>query len=215
MTWKDHQVGHDGLMEVAIVIRAVVLVALLPGIAQAACPEGDSRTPFTLAGAWSSASSVYHQPDGVTIMRVLAENGRIDEIVFNRGLLLVAERAGSTSYTVDYQGDIDALFDFEYGAEITLHVRQISGDAERAYAETYVIGETVPLDIGECRYDVTVIDSFAETESGALPQVRVYYARALGFVLGREIYYSPESVLPEVSLFFHAITDDPAALVPR
>lgn len=195
--------------------RAVVLIALLPGIAQAACPEGDSLTPFTLTGAWSSASSVYPQADGVTIMRVRAENGRIDEIVFNRGLLLVAERVGSASYTVDYQGDIDAIFDFEPGAEITLHVRQMSANAEQAYAETYVIGETVPLDIGDCRYDVTVIDSFGETESGALPQVRVYYARDLGFVLGREIYYSPDSVLPEVSLFFQSITDDPAALVPR
>ena len=73
----------------------------------------------------------------------------------------------------------------------------------------------MPLDIGDCQYDVTVIDSFAETESGALPQVRVYYARDLGFVLGREIYYSPDSVLPEVSLFFRSITNDPAALVPR
>ena len=96
-------------------------------------------------------------------MRVRAENGRIDEIVFNRGLLLVAERVGSASYTVDYQGDIDAIFDFEPGAEITLHVRQMSANAEQAYAETYVIGETVPLDIGDCRYDVTVIDSFGET----------------------------------------------------
>ena len=195
-------------------IRAAALFAVLPNVAFAACPNGNPSIPFTLTGAWSGASSVYHQPDGITIMRVLAENGRIDEIAFDRGLLLVSERAALASYTVDYQGDIPAIFEFEPGTEIILQARQVSATAELAYTETYVIGETVPIDIGDCRYETTIVDSFGETEDGPLPRVRVYYAHALGFAIGREIFYDPDSETPQVSLFFQTITNDPAALVP-
>ena len=195
-------------------IRAATLLALLPNVAGAACPDGNPPPPFTLTGAWSGTSSVYHQPDGITIMRVLAENGRIDEIAFDRGLLLVSERAALARYTVDYQGDIPAIFEFDPGTEITLQARQVSASAEQAYTETYVIGDTVPIDIGDCRYEATIIDSFGETEDGPLPRVRVYYARTLGFAIGREVFYDPDSETPQVSLFFQTITDDPAALVP-
>ncbi len=195
--------------------RVAVLTALFPGAAFAACPEGGSLTPFTLSGGWGATSSIYPQADDVTVMRVQAENGRIDEIAFHRGLLLVAERSAAANYTVDYRGDVAAIFDLEAGSEVTLQARQVSPTAERIFAETYSIGETVTLDIGGCRYDATIIDSVGETEDGPLPRVRVYYASALGFVLGREVFYEPDGEVPQVSLFFEGITSDPAALVPR
>ena len=132
--------------------RAAVLVALLPGLAAAACPDGEDTEPFSLYHDGGMVSTVYREADGVTVVRATGSGGSINETVIDRGLLTVSHRSVFATITAEYEGDVDAIFAFEPGAEITLRVRETRDDSTWISFDTYRIGEVVPFAIGDCVY---------------------------------------------------------------
>ena len=160
--------------------------------------------------------TVYREADGVTVVRATGSAGSINETVIDRGLLTVSHHSVFATITAEYEGDVDAIFAFEPGAEITLRVRETRDDSTRISFDTYRIGEVVPFAIGDCIYPTVVIKSVGRTETEILPLVRIFYSRELGFVLGRDVYrVDGAQPVPLVDNFYDVITDDPASVIPR
>jgi hypothetical protein len=189
-------------------------LCLIGAAAHAGCPR-DASEPFTLEiSAEGIAETVYPAGDGHTHHRVQHPGG-IDELIYRGGYFMVEERGTLTSYTVDYEGDLDAVLAMVVGTShrITSHETR-SGRTTTAEDVHEVTGFTT-LRIGDCVYEAVTVDSRGKTETRTLPRVVSFYLVDLTIVARREIYLNPEAQAPTVVLTYDRITDDPALRVPR